>query len=608
MMIDAKASAHRSLRVFLMAAAAVLLAYGIALHTLLQDGLWSDEVWSWWAVQPDSIAGMLARIGGDYHPPLYFLLLQGWVKVTCQSPLCIRFPSLLAATLAAAATFALGRKLFNAQTGLIAAVALGVCGFFRYYAGETRMYSLLLLTSALCMMAFLSWLERPDLRRTLVYGVSIAAVVYSHYHGVWLFAAQAGYLLMLRRDRMVRWALPVGVGLALFAPWAPVLIGQIRHRPPGLIAVAAPTNPDTIRWIVWMMSGGLGAALLAPYLMAPDIAALRRHGRALALMGLWLVGVPAVMLAANAAGGNFFYHPRYLIGILPAGALMIAFGVQTARWRGLAFAAMGVALGLWIAQYRDFWPSRSIAYMPVLTEAGQGIKPGDAFIIDINPGNMVSYVDTNDRLHLRERATLDLTDRHLEPGQVRELMSGQTLPPTVWVGLPDNEAQTWALMAQITADHHAVYGGGVQNMVFYRFAPGGKPKLHFQFGDSLSLRAAIPDGETRIAAGQAFCLPIALKAAQGLDGSLSLAVHLVDPSGRSAAQWDGGLGVRDPGEAFSLSPCIEGAGSLPPGEYVAQVTVYNWQTGVRLPLGEVSTGAAVGWGDTLVPGMVIVSR
>jgi hypothetical protein len=48
--------------------------------------------------------------------------------------------------------------------------------------------------------------------------------------------------------------------------------------------------------------------------------------------------------------------------------------------------------------------------------------------------------------------------------------------------------------------------------------------------------------------------------------------------------------------------------ALPAGEYTLQVTVYDWQTHARLPLSEISTGAEVGWGDTLVVGLVTVTE
>jgi hypothetical protein len=314
------------------------------------------------------------------------------------------------------------------------------------------------------------------------------------------------------------------------------------------------------------------------------------------------------MLAANAAGGSFFYHPRYLIGILPAGVLLTGFGIHSARWRAPAFVVMGLVLGLWISQYREFWPSRSIAYSPVFAEVARALEAGEPFIVDIDPNNLVSYYDKNDRMRLQDRAALDLTGSPDGEVQAGAYIADQAPMPVVWLVVPTNKAQSWALMSQVTADHHPTYGASVQNMLFYRFEAGGKPNLRYRFGESLDVRAALSDGESRLTKDDPFCITVNLKAARGLDGSLSMAVHLVDAAGQSAAQWDGGLEVRSMGEAFSLTPCIDQAGALPPGEYEAQVTVYNWQTHRRLPLAEVSTGTVVGWGDTLVAGMVSVAH
>jgi len=79
----------------------------------------------------------------DVHPPLYFLLLHGWMRLAGDSVLALRLPSLWMGLIALAGTFAVGARLFDRRTGLWAMVLLGAAGFLLYYTREARMFVVL---------------------------------------------------------------------------------------------------------------------------------------------------------------------------------------------------------------------------------------------------------------------------------------------------------------------------------------------------------------------------------------------------------------------------------------------------------------------------------
>ena len=79
----------------------LLIIFGVLAITLTAESLWEDEVWSLWAVS-GSLAETLAKVAGDYHPPLYFLLLKGWIALVGDAPIMVRLPSLYAVLLALA--------------------------------------------------------------------------------------------------------------------------------------------------------------------------------------------------------------------------------------------------------------------------------------------------------------------------------------------------------------------------------------------------------------------------------------------------------------------------------------------------------------------------
>ena len=166
--------------------AAVLILLGVCalgLSQITRDSLWDDEAWSVWAAGAPRLSVVLERVQADVHPPLYFLLLHGWMRVTGDSVLALRLPSLWMGLIALAGTFAVGARLFDRRTGLWAMLLLGAAGFLLYYTREARMYTLLLALATLSTYACLVWLKRPTLWRAVIYAVSMAAMLYTHYAG-----------------------------------------------------------------------------------------------------------------------------------------------------------------------------------------------------------------------------------------------------------------------------------------------------------------------------------------------------------------------------------------------------------------------------------------
>src|SRR5574341_1244359 len=139
------------------------------------------------------------------------------------------------------------------------------------------------------MLAFLRWLDRPTRLRTTLYAMSLASLPYTHYRCTWIGAAQAVFLLLFRRERLVRWLIPAAASSLLFLPWLPVTLAQNADRPLLMVRAAVPSNLDTARWIAWFMTGGLGAYYLLPALALPDLRRLREYTRPIVFLLLWLI-------------------------------------------------------------------------------------------------------------------------------------------------------------------------------------------------------------------------------------------------------------------------------------------------------------------------------
>src|SRR3954453_14722334 len=194
----------------------------------LSGGHWIDEGISV-GIASHPFADIPRVLSQDGNPPLYYLLLHGWMQVTGASEAATRILSLVLAILAAPASFWAGARLFDRRAGALAAAGAAGSPFLTYYAQETRMYSLVVLLSILASASFVLAFVRGERRHVAWLGVWLALLLYTHTWGLFLATAMAGaWLVMWRRGQLAaRDGLRVAAGVALlYAPWLPFVVFQ----------------------------------------------------------------------------------------------------------------------------------------------------------------------------------------------------------------------------------------------------------------------------------------------------------------------------------------------------------------------------------------------
>ncbi len=130
----------------------LLLASFLRFYRLDAQSLWNDEGTSV-AVAGRDLATIARDAAGDIHPPLYYWLLHGWLRLTGDSEFAVRAFSALLGVLLVALTYALGRLLTGRWAGLAAAFLAAINPFQVYYSQEARMYMLLAALTAGVMWA-----------------------------------------------------------------------------------------------------------------------------------------------------------------------------------------------------------------------------------------------------------------------------------------------------------------------------------------------------------------------------------------------------------------------------------------------------------------------
>jgi uncharacterized protein (DUF983 family) len=290
----------------LVCALLVAVFVGVRVWRLDDSCLWFDEVFSVHAAR-HGWGGLLRFVALDLiHPPLFYLLLKGWIAVVGEGSVWwLRLFPVLAETAAVAPFLLLCREL-RARAGVVrlALVLLTVNGYLIRHAQQLRMYSLLLLF-ALCSL----WLfarfserdERPGRVDALALFVVNLLLVYTHYFGWLLVGLEAIFLVARRRGRWKPFALMLFALGVCFSPWA-WMVWHAAGEGSGLVAqnigwAARPSlreifdpflllhepfrfrrntyEPVVLRVDVW-----LAVALFVPPFVALCVRALRRRAAA----------------------------------------------------------------------------------------------------------------------------------------------------------------------------------------------------------------------------------------------------------------------------------------------------------------------------------------
>jgi len=496
-----------------------------------------------------------------------------------------------------AAVYRLGRVWSGApQSGWFAVAALGVSAYFSLYALEIRPYALVLLVATASMGAFWRWQRRRTSRSAVIYGVSVAVMLYAHYFLAFLVAVQVVYMLAVRRgwqlSALLRQGLAAAAGVVvLWAPWLPAFLNQlatvravemVSGAARGLAGIGNTTEPTTLEAIGRLLAlASNGQTLLVAWVLLWGVIALR-HSRSYWLALLWGLGVPAAALLANLVVA--VYTPRY-ISYLTVGlglALGMALAAFPARWRWGALAAF-VALSLWGLPSQ--LPRDRIPHRLLLQQLSQAAGADD-----------VVFFDGPD---VRENLLRWQLDHYLtKPGRRQWVTDVARIGEArrVWHVTDawfDSGVQDHFRRIEAARPLQQVIGQCDRDWCFLiQLLEGPPQRLPTWFGDQLGFLGA--DVETSWPATIAARLWWQVERTPGQDYSIGL--HLLAGDDSLVAQADGPItdqfsGLTPtlslvPGRLYLDRRVLPVPPDAPPGPYALALVVYDWLTGYRLPLAD----------------------
>lgn len=210
------------------------LTAGLALRLYLlpAKSLWLDEAFSVVISQRSPLEVLRMVVLTDTHPPLYYLLLNLWIRWGTGEG-WVRLLSALFGSAAMLMMYRVGHALYeDRRAGVLAVAILALSPFHIWYAQEARMYAMLtffLLASADFLLRALS---RGSLANWLGYILSTTMALYTDNGAIWYVLAISIFVISsirrLRR-RILPWALSHAAVAVLYAPWLPSFWLQTRR-------------------------------------------------------------------------------------------------------------------------------------------------------------------------------------------------------------------------------------------------------------------------------------------------------------------------------------------------------------------------------------------
>lgn len=234
----------------------LVLAIAFFLRVLtLNQSYWLDEAINVSAVRDYSLSYLVTQYSiGDFHPPLYHILLKPWVGFFGHHEVATRMLSVVFGLITVYYTWLISKQLFaNAKIKIttfelpvyiLPPLLLSTSALHVYYSGEARMYSLAAMGVTASMYYLLCYLDElkldnviPDLTQNFVSQLKQLSQLKNLLMSWQSIGLILGLWVLLMSD-YVPWMLiplffvlaPIHTLIALLAgtPWVPIFIEQLQ--------------------------------------------------------------------------------------------------------------------------------------------------------------------------------------------------------------------------------------------------------------------------------------------------------------------------------------------------------------------------------------------
>lgn len=162
-----------------------LVVLGLVLRLICinkAEGLWNDEYVSWMIASTPFNEGFWNAVKSQCHMPLYYFYLKFVMSVFGQSDLVLRLSSVFCGLISIPVMYFTGKE-DSEKTGFLCAGFSAISSFLIYYSQEVRLYSLLFLISAACLLFTIKLIKEPNKKNLILTSLFSFLIMLTHTIG-----------------------------------------------------------------------------------------------------------------------------------------------------------------------------------------------------------------------------------------------------------------------------------------------------------------------------------------------------------------------------------------------------------------------------------------
>ena len=345
-----------------------------------RKSIWRDEsISAEYTMQ--GIRGVAQRVlSSDPNSVLFYQLLTVWARIFGRSESSLRMMSVLCVIGAVCTLYLVGVRLFNRQTGVLAALLLASNVFVVTYGQTARGYALLLLLTTVSTLLFVVEFETPSRKTRVAYVLAGTPSMYTHMFGALTLIAHFVALLTIDYRRalsrtyltLIAWMVCLGLPLALAA----------RHAGTGAITwISRPTLASI--GAVALSFAGESPALLIVLGVSAAVATYYAWSRSTRRASVLLIACIVVPIGISFAVSQRrpVFIANYLIGAVPALILLSASSINVLQSRALQRCAGVAVLALTATGLPSYYMSEGAeAWRDAAAFVGQRSRISDAAV------------------------------------------------------------------------------------------------------------------------------------------------------------------------------------------------------------------------------------
>lgn len=197
----------------------VIVGFFLRVYHLGRPSLWYDELMTAGRINY-SFAQTVKNLAASPFPPLYYILMNLWVRIFGNSEFFLRFPSLIFSVLSIIFIFYLAKGLFDERIGLFSALFLSISPYSIYYAQEAKMYSMLWSLAILSFLFFHRFMTNNKIGSLLLYVVFTTISIYTMYIGfIFILIQNILFICFFKAKWLKKWLLGQLLIILLYLPW-----------------------------------------------------------------------------------------------------------------------------------------------------------------------------------------------------------------------------------------------------------------------------------------------------------------------------------------------------------------------------------------------------